>query len=100
MDDDASSGLFDRGLDGVEIERHQGAEVDDLCIDAALGYRAFGDMDHRAIGEHRHGAALPAHGGAAKRHDIMSIGNIAEFMFGPGRDGPVMMPVERTIIKS
>src|SRR5271163_3020386 len=36
MHDEAAAGLLDRSLDCVDIERHQGAKVDDLGVDAEI----------------------------------------------------------------
>ena len=65
--DDAAPGLLHRGDDGVEVERQQGAQIDDLGIDAGLLGRRLRDIDHGAIGKHgdapsprRRIAALPS----------------------------------------
>ena len=60
VDDHAAAGLLHRGDDRLEIERQQRAQVDDFGVDAGLGRRRLGDMDHRAIGEDRQRRALRA----------------------------------------
>src|SRR4029079_10287285 len=65
VDHEAASGLCDGGDDRVDVEREQGAQVDDLGIDAGLGGGGFGNVDERAVREHGQIAALAVHAGDA-----------------------------------
>ena len=75
------------------------AGVAEAGVDAAFLRRRQGDMDHRAVGEHRHRRALAADRRLAQRHGVMAFRNLGELMLRPGRDGPVVMAVEGAVIE-
>ena len=84
MHDDAAAGLLHRRLDGVDVERQQRAQIDDLRIDAGLLRRGLRDMDHRAVAEHGDALALAPDRRLAERHDIAPCRHLAQRMLGPG----------------
>ena len=66
--DHAAAGLLDRGVDRVDVERHQRAQVDHLGVDAGLLDGRQRDMHHRAVGQHGHVVAFAHDRGLAERH--------------------------------
>ena len=99
MDDHASARLPDRCFDRLQIERQQRAQVDDFSIDAGFGNGRHADIDHRPVGEHGQGRALAPDDGLPQRHGIMTVRNLAEFVFRPRCDGPIVMTVEGAVIE-
>src|SRR3984957_10755162 len=75
MHDHAAAGLVDRGLDGVDVERQQRAQIDDLRIDSSLLGCRLRNMDHRAIAEHGDPLPFASHGGLTERHDVATLRN-------------------------
>src|SRR3546814_17928996 len=49
--DDAATGLLHRGFDGLDVDRDDGAKVDDFGVYALSLSGGEGDVDHRAVGE-------------------------------------------------
>lgn len=69
MGDDEPAGLLDGGGDGVEVDRGDRAEVDDLDAAAVLGggrSGGEGDRDERAVGDDGRVGALADHVGAER----------------------------------
>src|SRR5258708_9513627 len=99
MDDDAPSGLLDRGGDRVEVVGHERAQIDDLRVDAGLLGGGFGDVDHGAVGQHRHRSALAANRGLAQGDGVMPVRDLALRMARPRRDRPLVMAVERAVVE-
>src|SRR5450830_735488 len=99
MDDHASARLSDRCFDRLQIKRQQRAQVDDFSIDAGFGNGRHADMDHRPVGEQGQGRALAPDNGLPQRHHMMTVRNLAEFVFRPRCDGPVVMTVEGAVVE-
>src|SRR5690606_20513338 len=99
MDDDAAAGLLHRGDDGVEVERHEGAQGDDLGVDAGVLGCGCRDIDHGAVGEHGDGQTLAPHLGLAERHGVVTFGRLRHRVLRPCRHRPVVMTVERAVIE-
>ena len=99
MHDHAAAGLVHRSLDGVDVERQQRAQIDDLRIDARLLGRRLRDMDHRAVAEHGHALALAPHRRLAERHDVAPRRRFAQRVLGPGHGRLLGMAGERAVIE-
>ncbi len=65
------------------------------CSSAA----AVGDVDVRAVGEHRQVAPLTVHTGDAELDRVVARGHLAERMLRPRHDRPVVMAVERPVVE-
>ncbi len=100
MNDDAAAGLFHRGENGVEVERHEAAQIDDLGVDAGFFSRRLRDIDHRAVAEDGDGAAGAPDNRLAERHGEVTVGDFSQFVFRPGLDRAVVMAVERAVIEA
>ena len=96
--DEASTGLLDRGDDGVDIERDERAQVDDLGIDALLIGRGLRDVHERAVREHREVGALPVDAGLAELDRVVAVRHVAQRVLRPWHDRPLVMAVERAVV--
>ena len=75
LDDQAAAGLLHRFLDRLDVERDQGAQVDDLGVDAIFLDRGERDMDHRAVGQHGQRLARADDRRLAERDGVMAVGH-------------------------
>ena len=99
MHDDAAPGFVHRRLDGVDVERQQRAQIDDLRVDPGLLGRRLRNMDHRAIAEDGYALALAPDRGLAERHDIAPRWRLAQRVLRPRNDGLVGMARERAVVE-
>src|SRR5208282_3269386 len=99
MHDEAAAGLLDGSLDRVDVERDQRTQINDFRIDPGLLGRRFGDMRHRAVGEHGDAPAFAPDRGLAERYDIAARRNLAQQMFRPRGDRLVGMARERAVVE-
>src|SRR5271166_125502 len=99
VDDHAPARLPDRCLNGLQIKRQQCSKVDNLGIDAGFRGSRHGDMNHRSIGENRQRRSFASDGRLTKRYRIVTLGNFAELMTGPGRNRPLVVAIERSIVE-
>src|SRR5215472_1676172 len=99
VDDDASARLADRCFDGSDVEREQGAKVDDFGVDAGIGDGSIGDIHHRSVSKHGELGAFTTNDGFPKRYGVVTVRDFAQLVLRPGRDGPVGTTVEGTIIE-
>ena len=96
----AAAGLLDRVDDGVQIQRPQAAQVDDLGVDAGFLGRGQRHVHRGAVGQHGQRVAGPHDGGRIQRHGVVAGGHHAARPSGPGRDGPVVMAVEGAVVQA
>ena len=77
LDDHAAVGLAHRGEDRVEVERAQGARVDDLGLDAVLLGEHLGGLlgrgGHARDADDGHVGALAADGGLAEVDEVLVV---------------------------
>src|SRR3990172_1544095 len=78
--DDGAIRLAHRLEDGLQIERAQRAQIDDLCIDSFLGQhvrRAKRRLEHAPVGHDRHVLAGALNVALAERHDVVAVRHLA-----------------------
>jgi hypothetical protein len=56
-------------------------------------------MDHRAVGEDCQGRTFATNGSLAQGYGIVTLGNLAELVAGPGRYRSIVMTVERSVVE-
>ena len=98
MHDDAAAGLLHRGLDGLDVDGHQGAQVDHLRVDPAVLRRRQRHVHHDAIGQHGQRLALAQRVRLAERHGVVLGRHVGLRMTGPGRDGLLVVAVEGAVV--
>src|SRR5690606_9026408 len=98
--DDAAAGLLDRGLDGLDVQRNQGAKVDDLGVHArVLGARQR-DPDHGAIGQNGDVGAFLHHARLADRLDVFAGRDLGQFLGLPRADRLFVPAVEGAVVEA
>ena len=74
------------------------AQVDDFGIDALLAAHRLGDMDHRAVGEHRHACPSRTIARLAERDGVVALRHLASGCSFHGLAGLVVIAVERAVV--
>src|SRR5262245_66171086 len=99
MHDDAAAGLLHGLDDGGQIERPEAAQIDDLGVDSALERGRLRDKDHRTVGEHGKVVAFAQGSGRFDGYGEVAVRYLAERVFRPRHERPVVMAVERAVVK-
>src|SRR5437868_3513906 len=71
MDDDAAPGFLHRCKDGVNVERDDASEIDDLRIDAGAFCRCQTDVNHGAVSKHGNGTSFTDDSGLPERNAVV-----------------------------
>src|SRR4029079_15630433 len=89
VNDQATAGLLDRLLDRLDVDRNEGAEVEDFGVDAALFDSGQRDMDHGAVGKDGWLRAFTNDRGLADRHGVVPPRHLASRVLRPRLYRPV-----------
>src|SRR3546814_20096856 len=100
MDDGAATRALHGCFDGIEVDRHQRAQIDDFGIDAGFLGGGEADVHHHAVAQHRD-VLTRAHDRSLAEFDaVIAFGNLGGGMAGPGFQRPVVLAVARTVVKT
>src|SRR5690606_24146879 len=100
VDDDAAAGLLDAGLDGLDVQRHESAQVDDLGVDAGVFGAGQTDPHHGAPGEDGDVGTLLHHARLADRLDVFAGRDLGQVLRLPGRNRVLVPAVEGAVVEA
>src|SRR5690625_107266 len=91
--------FFDGTHDSVDIQRPQAAKINDFRIHPRFGGGRFTYEHHRAVSQHCYIITGPEYRRRFQFDAVIALRNLAQRMIRPGHDWPVVMSVERAVVK-
>ncbi|MNK72771.1 hypothetical protein D3C87_922550 [compost metagenome] len=98
--DDAAAGLLDRGFDGLNVQRHQGAQVDDLGVHARVLGAGQSDPYHGAVGQDGHIRTFAHDASLADRQGVFFGRDLGQLLGLPRRNRLLVPAVEGAVVEA